>query len=78
VFFGQAGKVEIGEDVAQQDQTLKTVFLQHSRCLARVTGFRTQVQVGKDQRVVDMQIHNLVLTIECYGLMKIASKLVHW
>jgi hypothetical protein len=43
-----------------------------------VTGFRTQVQVGKDQRVVDMQIHNLVLTIECYGVMKIASKLVQW
>ena len=78
VLFGEAGKVEVGKNIAQQDQPLKTVFLQHPRGFARVAGFRTQVQVGKDQRVVDMQIHNLVLAIECYGVMKTASKLVQW
>jgi hypothetical protein len=35
------------------------------------------VQVGKDQRVVAMQIHDLVVAGECYGVMKCASKSVH-
>ena len=77
VIFGQAGEIEIGEDVAQQNQPLKAVFLQHARSLARMTRLCTQVQVGKDQRVVHVQIHIPVLAVECYGLMKCASILVH-
>jgi len=65
MIFGEAGEVEVGKNVAQQDQPLKTVFLQHPRGLARVTGFRPQMQVGKDQRVVDMQIHTSIVAIEC-------------
>jgi hypothetical protein len=42
-----------------------------------VAGFCPQVQVGKDQRVVAGQIHIPVVTTECYGLMKVASILVH-
>lgn len=77
VFLGQAGEVEIGEDVAQQDQPLKVVVLQHARGFARVTGVRTEVQIGKDQRVVCRQIHNPVVASQCYGVMKVASKVVH-
>src|SRR5258708_25684972 len=76
VLFGEAGEVEVGEDVAQQDQPLKAVLLQHARGFARMTGLRAQVQVGKDQRVVNLQIHGSVLTKECYGVMNCASKLV--
>ena len=75
--FGQAGEVEVGKNVAEQDQPLKSIFLQHARGFARMTGLRTQVQVGKDQRVVAMQIHNSVVATQCYGVMKVASKLVH-
>src|SRR5579871_6620399 len=42
-----------------------------------MTRLCTQVQVGKDQRVVHVQIHIPVLAVECYGLMKCASILVH-
>jgi hypothetical protein len=35
------------------------------------------VQVGEDQRVVHVQIHNSVIAAECYGVMKCASKSVH-
>ncbi len=77
VFFGEAGEVEVGKDVAQQDQPLKTVFLEHARGFTGVTSLCTEVQVGKDQRVVDMQIHSLVVAGECYGVMKHASKSVH-
>jgi hypothetical protein len=58
VVFGEAGEVEIGKDVAQQNQPLKTVFFKHARRFSRVTGLCTEVQVGKDQRVVHGQIHN--------------------
>ena len=77
VFFGQASEIQVGKDVAQQNQPLKAVFLQHACGFARVTGVRTEVQIGKDQRVVYRQIHSSVVTSQCYGVMKVASKLVH-
>jgi hypothetical protein len=73
VLFGEASEVEVRKDVAQQDQPAKTVVLQHARSFAGVTGLCTEVQVGKDQRVVDMQIHNPVVARECYEVMKCAS-----
>jgi hypothetical protein len=42
-----------------------------------MTRLCTQVQVGKDQRVVHVQIHIPVLAVDCYGVMKCASILVH-
>jgi hypothetical protein len=42
-----------------------------------VAGLCPQVQVRKDQRVVAMQIHASVVSKQCYGVMKCASKLVH-
>ena len=77
MLFGQPGEVEVGEDVAQQDEPLKTVPLEHARGLERMARLCTQVQVREDQRVVHVQIHILVLAMNCYGVMKCASILVH-
>ena len=77
VLLGEAGKVEIGKNVAQQNQPLETILLEHARGFARMTGLCTEVQVGKDQRVVPVQIHSPVVAAECYGLMNVASILVH-
>ena len=77
MFLGEAGKVEIGENIAQQNQSLEASLLEQARRLARVTGLRTQVQIREDQRVVFMQIHIPVVAAECYGLMTVASILVH-
>ena len=77
VFLGQPGKVEIGEDVAKENQPLEAVLLEHASGFARVAGLCPQVQVRKDQRVVAMQIHASVVSKQCYGVMKCASKLVH-
>ena len=76
VVFGKPGEVKIGENVAQQNQPLKAVFFEHARSFAGVAGLCTEVQVGKDQRVVHGQIHNLVIAGECYWVMKCATKLV--
>jgi hypothetical protein len=43
-----------------------------------MAGLGTQVQVGKDQRVVHGQIHTSVVARECYEVMNIASKSVQW
>jgi hypothetical protein len=65
VVFGEPGKIEVGEDVAQQDQPLEAILLEHARRLARMTRLCTQVQVGEDQRVVHVQIHDSVLPADC-------------
>jgi hypothetical protein len=43
-----------------------------------MAGLCTEVQVRKDQRVVAMQIHDLVVAGECYEVMKCASQSVQW
>jgi hypothetical protein len=76
VIFGQASEVEVGKNVAQKDQPVKSIFLQHASGFPRMAGLRTQVQIGKDQRVVHGQIHTSVVAMECYGVMNSASKSV--
>jgi len=77
MILGKPREVKVGKNVAQQNQPREAALLEHLRSLARATRLRTQVQVRKDQRVVRMQIHILVVPTECYGVMKDASILVH-
>ena len=56
----RAGSISRSKDVAQQDQALETILLECARRFVRMTRLCTQVQVGEDQRVVDMQIHSSV------------------
>jgi hypothetical protein len=57
VIFGEAGEIEIGKNVAEQDQALEAGFLQHASGLARMARVCTEMQVGEDQRVVHVRIH---------------------
>jgi len=70
MFLGQPAEIEVGENIAQQDQASETILLQHASGLARAAGVRSQMDVGKDQRIVDGRIHTLFLARECYGTMK--------
>src|SRR6267378_4506665 len=74
VLFGQASEVEVGKNVAQQDEPLEAILLKHAGRLARTTRLCTQVQVGEDQRVVHVRIHTFVVAGECYEVMKYALK----
>jgi hypothetical protein len=76
--FGEAGKVKVGENVAEQDQALEAIFFQNAGGFAGVAGLCTEVQVGKDQRVVHGQIHPSRVVKECYEVMNNASKSVQW
>lgn len=77
MIFGEACEIQIGEDVAEQDQALEAGFLQHARGFARMAGISAQMQIREDQRVVPVRIHNLVVAGECYEVVNIASILVH-
>src|ERR1700690_526050 len=46
VGLGEAAKVEVGKNVAQQDQSPETVLPQHPRGLLRAADLRPQGQVG--------------------------------
>ncbi len=60
VLFCEAGEVQVGEDVAQKNEPLKAIFPEHAGSFAGMTRFCTEMQVGKDQRVVAMQIHTSI------------------
>ena len=49
--FLQAGEVQVGEDIAQQDQSPEAEKFQQALRLARAADLRTQVQVAEDQRI---------------------------
>src|ERR1700733_9283571 len=70
MFFSEPPKIQVCEDVAQQNQPPKTIFLQHASGLASMAGVGAQMDIRKDQRIVDGRIHTLLLPQQCYGLMK--------
>ena len=65
VVFREARKIEISENIAEKNQPLKTIVFQHARSFPRMTRLCTEVQVGKDQRVVHGQIHTSVVAEQC-------------
>jgi hypothetical protein len=65
VFLRKSRKIQVGEDIAQQYQPLEPILPEHPGGLARAARLSPEVQVRKDQRVVDMQIHISVVTADC-------------
>ena len=61
MLFGQTPKVEVGKDIAQQDQPFKTDRLQEGEGCARLADLRTKVQVGDNYRVKAISLHALYL-----------------
>ena len=65
VFFGETPEIQVGENVAQQDQSLETIFLEHAGGIVRSAAVGAKVHVGEDQRVVDGRIHTSFLANGC-------------
>jgi hypothetical protein len=57
VFFGQTAKVKVGKNVSKKNQAAKTVLLKDVSGLMRPATIRTEVHIGEDQRVMDLEIH---------------------
>ena len=77
VLFGETAEVQVREDIAQKNQSPKRILLEHAGGIVRAAAVRAEMHVGEDQRVIDGRIHTSVLAKECYGVMKIAQKIVH-
>jgi hypothetical protein len=61
VFAGEAAEVEIGEDIAQQNQSAVAVRLQHLKRVLRSAHFGPKVNVRQNQCVVHRPNHALVM-----------------
>jgi len=57
VLLGEATKIQVGKDIAQQNQPLKVDRLQKSKRSARLADVGTQVQVRDDNRVKAISLH---------------------
>ncbi len=51
VLFRQAAEVEVGEDIAQQDEAAKSNSLEELQSVTGAAHVRSQVQVGEDYRI---------------------------
>jgi hypothetical protein len=77
MLLGEAAEIEVGKDIAQENQSPEAIVLQHIGRLAGATGLRAKMHVGKDQRVITRRIHIYVVSNQCYGAMKSALKSGH-
>jgi len=61
VLAGEAAKIEIGKNIAQQHQAPIAMRLQHVERILRPAQFGPKMNVRQDQRVVRVAIHALVM-----------------
>ena len=66
VLFFQASKIEVSEDIAQQNKPAILSFLENAQCLARTAHVRAEVQIRKDQGVIDLRGHVSIVAPKCY------------
>ena len=76
MLFFESPKIEVGKDVAQQNEAAKGIPFQHAGRGARATDLRAQVHVGQNQRVINCRLHTTVITKPCYRAMKCALERV--
>jgi hypothetical protein len=56
---GEAGEIEIGEDIAQQNQAAKGMLREHGPRMVSAAQLRSEMKIGKDERVVADRTHQL-------------------
>src|SRR5208282_2147786 len=60
VLFFQTPEVEVGKNVAEQNQAAILVFLKHPQSLARAAHVRAEVQIREDQGVINLRSSDLL------------------
>ena len=61
MIFGEACEIEVGKDIAQQNQAAKGMLRQQYACIVGAAQLRPEVEIGKDERVVADRTHQLSL-----------------
>ncbi len=69
VLFFQASKIEVGKDIAEQNEAAILIFPQHAQRFACAAHVRAEVQIRKDQRVIYLRGHVSIVAQKCYELM---------
>ena len=65
MFLRETSEIQVGKNIAQQNQPLKTILLQDLRGFPGAACRSPQMQVGEDQRVVRELVHIYLLTKQC-------------
>ena len=61
MLLGEAAKIQVSKDIAQQDKPLEMNRLQESERRARLADLGSKVQVGDNHRVKAISLHALYL-----------------
>ena len=69
VFLFQASEIEVGKNIAQQNEAAILIFPKNAQCLARPAHVRSEVQIRKDQGVIDLRVHVSIVAGKCYEVM---------
>ena len=79
MLFGETSKIKVSENIAQENEPPKAIFLQNTSGPMSAAGLRSQMHVREDQRVVwrpiHRHIHTQVVVESCYRKIKTAQKL---
>ena len=59
MLFFETTEIEVGEDIAQQNETAILIFPENAQRLAGATHVRAEVQIRKDQRVINLRCYDL-------------------
>jgi hypothetical protein len=57
MFFFETSKVEVGENVSEQNEAAISSLFEDAQRLASAAHVRAEVQIGKDQSVVGLRRH---------------------
>src|ERR1035438_2227425 len=66
VFFFQAPEIEVGKNIAEQNEAAIPGLLQDAQGLARAAHVRAEMQIREDQRVVNRRRHSPIVATPCY------------
>jgi hypothetical protein len=66
VLFFQASEIKVGKNIAQQNEAAILIFPKNAQCLARAAHVRAEVQIRKDQGVIDLRGHVSIVAQKCY------------
>ncbi len=69
MLFLQASEIQVGENVAQQDEPVEGIFAQHTGGFARPAHLGAEVQIRQNQRVVSVRTHAFIVPKNCYEVM---------
>jgi hypothetical protein len=69
VVFVKSTEIQVGKNVAEQDEAPEAIRFQHVAGISRATQLGPEMQIGEDESVVNHNTHHPVIGRRCYDMM---------